>query len=271
MELSDNVTSLFFILEYTGVALAATVGGTIAKRMHFDIVGFAFIALVSSLAGGLIRDALLNDGPAAALSNPGYLITATCGAVVAYVANLDSRAWDRFRFYADVVTIGVWAVAGTIKGLQAGLSWVPCVLLAVITAVGGTMSRDIVLRRVPSLFTEQKMYVLPAIVSSVTLLVFNHFALLYQGMLASAIAAPVLAVAVYFGGGYLNRRRGIEPELAVEAQISEALGIENDDANPHATADAAARAVDEASDEQLLAALRIMLRDDVLMRAQTKE
>mgnify|MGYP002651911489 CR=1 FL=1 len=51
----------------------------------------------------------------------------------------------------------MWAVAGTLKGLVADLSWVPCLLLAVITATGGTMMRDIALRRVPSLFTCQKM------------------------------------------------------------------------------------------------------------------
>ena len=175
METSDTVGSLYFLLEYTGVLLAATVGGTVAKRMNFDIVGFAFIAYVSSLSGGFMRDAILNDGPAAALTNPGYLITATVGAAIAYTVNLHGRLWERFRFYADVVTIGVWAVAGTIKGLLADLNWVPCLLLAVITATGGTLARDIVLRRVPSLFTSQKMYVFPAIISSAIMLVMNHF------------------------------------------------------------------------------------------------
>ena len=82
MDVSDNVGNLYFVLEYTGVLLASTIGGTVAKRMNFDIVGFAFIAYLSSLSGGFIRDAILSNGPAAALTNPGYLITATIGALV---------------------------------------------------------------------------------------------------------------------------------------------------------------------------------------------
>lgn len=268
MELSENVQTLFFVLEYTGVALAATVGGTVAKRMHFDIIGFTFIALISSLAGGMIRDALLSDAPAAALTNPGYLITATCGAAVAYTVNLDGKLWDNFRFYADTITIGVWAVAGTIKGLANDLGWVSCVLLAVITAVGGTLMRDVVLRRIPSLFTEQKMYVLPAIVASLLLLVFNHFGLLYQGMLASAVAGPALAMAVYFGDNYL--RRGRAPERPLEARIGQALGVEDNPDAPHESAANVVAALDNASDEQLLQAVRVLLRNEVQERSEAK-
>ncbi|MEH0147700.1 TRIC cation channel family protein [Corynebacterium sp. Q4381] len=268
MELSENVQNLFFVLEYTGVALAATVGGTVAKRMHFDVIGFAFIAMISSLSGGMLRDALLNDAPAAALTNPGYLITATIGAAVAYTVNLGGRVWDKFRFYADVITIGVWAVAGTIKGLSNGLGWVACVLLAIITAVGGTLMRDVVLRRIPSLFTEQKMYVLPAIVSSLLLLGFNHFGMLYHGMLASAAAAPILAMVVYFGGNYL--RRGRMPERPLEARIGQALGVEDDPDEPHASAENVVAALDSASDEQLLQAVRVLLRNEVKERSEAK-
>ena len=43
MDFSDDVGTLYFVLEYTGVLLAATIGGTVAKRMNFDIVGLSLI------------------------------------------------------------------------------------------------------------------------------------------------------------------------------------------------------------------------------------
>lgn len=270
METSDTVGSLYFILEYTGVLLAATVGGTVAKRMNFDIVGFAFIAYISSLSGGFMRDAILNDGPAAALTNPGYLITATVGAAIAYTVNLHGRLWERFRFYADVVTIGVWAVAGTLKGLLADLNWVPCLLLAVITATGGTLARDIVLRRVPSLFTAQKMTVFPAIISSVILLVMNHFDLVREGMLAAAIAAPIFAIAVYYGGDRIKFFQTRHIERPLEQKIGDALGVSTDSKHPEQSGEDVTRALEDASDQELIKALRIMLQNEVQERTETK-
>ena len=270
METSDTVGSLYFLLEYTGVLLAATVGGTVAKRMNFDIVGFAFIAYVSSLSGGFMRDAILNDGPAAALTNPGYLITATVGAAIAYTVNLHGRLWERFRFYADVVTIGVWAVAGTLKGLLADLNWVPCLLLAVITATGGTLARDIVLRRVPSLFTSQKMYVFPAIISSAIMLVMNHFDLTREGMLAAAIAAPIFAVAVYYGGDRIKFFQTRHLERPLEQKIGDALGVSTDSKHLEQSGEDVTRALEDASDQELITALRIMLQNEVQERIETK-
>lgn len=270
METSDTVGTLYFVLEYTGVLLAATVGGTVAKRMNFDIVGFAFIAYISSLSGGFMRDAILNDGPAAALTNPGYLITATVGAAIAYTVNLHGRLWERFRFYADVVTIGVWAVAGTLKGLLVDLNWVPCLLLAVITATGGTLARDIVLRRVPSLFTSQKMTVFPAIISSAILLVMNHFDLVREGMLAAAIAAPIFAIAVYYGGDRIAFFQTRHTERPLEQKIGDALGVSTDSKHPEQSGEDVTRALEGASDQELIKALRIMLQNEVQERTETK-
>ncbi|MBA1834588.1 trimeric intracellular cation channel family protein [Corynebacterium wankanglinii] len=270
MEISDTVSNLYFVLEYTGVLLAATVGGTVAKRMNFDIVGFAFIAYISSLAGGLIRDAILNDGPAAALTNPGYLITATLGAAIAYTVTLRGTLWEKFRFYADIITIGVWAVAGTLKGLVAELSWVPCLLLAVITATGGTMMRDIALRRVPSLFTAQKMTVFPAIISSVIMLVMNHFDLVREGMLAAAIAAPIFAIAVYYGGDRFSFFQTKHIERPLEQKIGDALGVSTDINNPADSGEDVNRALENSSDEELLKALRILLQNEVRERSESK-
>lgn len=216
VDVSENVGNLYFVLEYIGVALAATVGGTVAKRMNFDIVGFAFIALISSLAGGLARDAILNDGAAAALTHPGYLIT----------------------------------------------------------AIGGTLARDIALRRMPGLFTEQKMYVFPAIVASVVMLVCNSFGLVWEGMLASAATAPVLAMVVYFAGDRISWFRGSRTERPLASKLADALGVDGSPADGGAERDPVAsrvvQALDDASDEQLLQALRVLASTEVRERSEAK-
>ena len=56
------VTDLVRALDLTGVFANAVLGGVIARREKLDPVGFAVLALLSGLGGGLIRDVLLQTG-----------------------------------------------------------------------------------------------------------------------------------------------------------------------------------------------------------------
>lgn len=242
--------TLYFILEYIGVGLAAVVGGQIAKRMDFDLIGFTFIALISALAGGVLRDTFLNDGPAAALQTPGYLITAVAGAVIAYFLDFKAAAWGHFRFYADITTVGVWAVVGVTRGLDNELGWVSCILLGVITAVGGSLVRDVVLGKVPSLFTSQKMYVIPAVLASVLMLGFDRGGLIWQGMLVAPVVASISAMALYWFGAYTPKQseyRSVHPLLDTFAARA---GRRPD------SRDELAQMIRDTSDEELVSALR---------------
>ena len=164
----------------------------------------------------------------------------------------------------------MWAVGGTIKALNAELSWVPCVLLAVITATGGTLARDIALRQVPSLFTSEKMTVFPAIAASVIMLVLNRFDLVWEGMLAAAIAAPLFAIAVYFGGDKLLGLQTKRIERPLEEKIGEALGVDTDSRRPAESGREVRNALEHASDEQLIQALRVMLQNEVRESTEAK-
>ena len=77
------INSLYQAFDLLGVVLNGIIGGTLARRREFDIVGFVFLALFSGLAGGMIRDMLIGDGAAAAISDPWYLGLACGGALIA--------------------------------------------------------------------------------------------------------------------------------------------------------------------------------------------
>jgi uncharacterized membrane protein YeiH len=56
------VSDLFRALDLTGVFANAVLGGVIARREKLDPVGFAVLAVLSGLGGGLLRDVLLQHG-----------------------------------------------------------------------------------------------------------------------------------------------------------------------------------------------------------------
>ncbi len=102
----DVLPDVFRGIDLLGVLLNGVLGGTIARRKRFDIVGFAILAIVSALGGGMLRDTLLQAGPPVALTDPFYLGTALLGAVVAFLLPLGGRWWHRLFVVGDGVVLG---------------------------------------------------------------------------------------------------------------------------------------------------------------------
>jgi uncharacterized membrane protein YeiH len=160
------VTELFRVLDLTGVFANAVLGGVIARREQLDPVGFATVAILSGLGGGLIRDTLLQHGTPVALTDYAYLLTAFAGAALTFLIRVEGQLWDRVWPVVDALALGCWAAAGAQKTLGVGLGWLPAVLLGTITAVGGGAVRDIVLRRVPGILGGNTLYATCAVAAS---------------------------------------------------------------------------------------------------------
>ena len=94
MAASDSVTQALVWLDLTGVLANAILGGVIARSARLDVVGFAVLAILSGLGGGVIRDTLLQHGTPVALTNYSYVLTALAGAAIAYLIKVEGRAWD---------------------------------------------------------------------------------------------------------------------------------------------------------------------------------
>jgi len=157
---SDLLTS---VLDLLGVFANGLLGGAVARSQSMDLFGFAAMGLISGLGGGIIRDVLLQHGTPAALTHPAYIPTALAGAGIAFVMRIEHRAWDRLFLLVDAAAISLWASAGALKTLADGLGWLPAVLLGTITAIGGGVTREVILQRVPAVFTQGPLYATVAI------------------------------------------------------------------------------------------------------------
>jgi len=162
----EAVTETIRVIDLIGVFANAVLGGVMARAERLDPVGFGVLAILSGLGGGLIRDTLLQQGTPVALVDIAYVLTALAGAALAFVLHVEGRAWDRLFPFVDALAIGCWAAVGAQKTLGFGLGWLPAVLLGTITAVGGGMVRDVVLRRIPAIFGGTTLYATSALVAS---------------------------------------------------------------------------------------------------------
>lgn len=176
----------------------------------FHVLDLTGVLTSAVLGGGLIRDTLLQHGPPIALTDYRYLVTALVGALIAYVVRIEGHWWNRLWPVVDALALGAWSAAGAQRTLSFGLGWLSAILLGTITAVGGAMVRDVVLRRIPGILGGNTLYATSAVVASAVLVVAD--------LNGHPTAGLVLATVVGAGLVLAARRRGwMLPEAEADA------------------------------------------------------
>jgi len=141
--------NIVLILDLFGTAIFAATGAIKGVRKRLDIFGVTVLACCVGVGGGITRDAILGAVPAAALQHWTYL--GVCIAV-ALIAFFTAHFWMRLRNIiqlCDAVGLGVFTAIGCSKGLSYEVSFIGVLLCGVITAIGGGMIRDVLVREVP--------------------------------------------------------------------------------------------------------------------------
>lgn len=192
--LNHALPDFFRVIDLLGVLLNGILGGRLARAKGFDAVGFAVLAIMSALAGGMLRDVLLQAGPPVALTDPYYLGTALTGAFIAMLWKFDSRPSRIAMVVADGTVLGCWAATGALKTLSAGFGILPALMLGIITAVGGGAIRDISAGNIPQVFGGNNLYATPAAVSAAIMVAFSGFSQPTIGMLVATIVGSAFTM-----------------------------------------------------------------------------
>ena len=157
------VPSLPPLLDLAGIAVFALSGALLAARLKQTIVSMAFLALVTGVGGGSVRD-LLIGAPVFWVRDPWVAPVVLLTALIAWFT--PTRWWERkILDWADAVGLAVYAVIGTAKALAYGVEPVPAILMGVITGCAGGIIRD-VLAGQPSILMRPELYVTAAALSA---------------------------------------------------------------------------------------------------------
>lgn len=190
-------------LDLFGIAVFAASGALAAAKQRFTLITFAFFALVTGVGGGTVRD-LLIGAPVFWVHD--WTFPATCLVTAGLVWITPSRLWNsRALDWFDAVGLAVYAVFGTWKSLSLGISFLPAMMMGVITACVGGIIRD-VLANEPSVLIKPEIYVTAAALAS------GLFAILLWA------GSPVLpAAAIGAIAGFALRALAITKGLAIPA------------------------------------------------------
>jgi uncharacterized membrane protein YeiH len=190
-----------FWLELAATLSGAIFGAMSAMRAQYDLFGTCCIAIVVGLAGGMLRDVLLQNYGIYAFQNPNLIIGCIVAGVVVFYFGKLVTYFDPAIDLLDNVSVALWAVIGTGKAMSAGLDLVPAVILGTMTANGGGIMRDICMNREPEAFKAGTLYVTAALVGCIAyyLIKQSHIIDAYAGIIGVFVVLAVRYAAIAFG------------------------------------------------------------------------
>ena len=151
-------------LEIIGTAAFAISGAMIAIDKGADLFGVLFLALITALGGGVIRDLLLGSTPPAMFTNYRFVAVALLSALLLFLL-----AYNNIQRYArlypvmdqvvnifDAAGLAAFTVTGVnLSAAKYGLDMpLLLVMMGMCTGVGGGMLRDVLTNSMPMVLRE---------------------------------------------------------------------------------------------------------------------
>ncbi|CUI52249.1 trimeric intracellular cation channel family protein [Cognatishimia activa] len=184
------------LLDFASVIVFAMTGALVASRAQLDIVGFAFIACLTAVGGGTLRDLLLGRDPVFWVGQPAYILLACAAALVVFFTAHLVESRYRLLLWLDSIALAVAVTAGVGVAMELGHNEVIVVLMGICTGCFGGLMRDVVCNEVPLLLKQGEIYATAA------------FAGASSAVIASFLALPDIAVLLICAGATWVLRAG---------------------------------------------------------------
>ncbi|MFK7938448.1 MAG: trimeric intracellular cation channel family protein [Roseovarius sp.] len=150
---------LLTMLDYASVLVFALTGALVASRAQLDLVGFAFIACLTAVGGGTVRDVILDRNPIFWVANPNYILIACGAAVLIFLTAHLVESRYRWLIWLDSFALAVAVAAGVGVAIETTQPVLVIVLMGVLTGCMGGLMRDVVVGEVPLVLKQGELYV----------------------------------------------------------------------------------------------------------------
>ncbi|MEH6386657.1 trimeric intracellular cation channel family protein [Pseudomonas profundi] len=189
-----------YLIAITAEAMS---GALAAGRRNMDMFGVAFIAFITALGGGTVRDMLLGNYPVTWTQHPMYIyLTISAGLLTMVIARFMHHLHSLF-LVLDAMGLIAFTVIGCNVALRLGYPTPVVIMAGITTGIFGGILRDLLCNRTPMVLRKE-------LYASVSLLV----ALLYLGLMRLGVNEDINLLAS-FSVGLALRLSAIRWSLAL--------------------------------------------------------
>jgi uncharacterized membrane protein YeiH len=196
---SANLFRFVHFFDVLAAVVFAVSGALVASRKSLDVMGFMWLAVITGVGGGTVRDLILNV-PVFWVQHPVHLSACLLTAVLMhFVAPLVESRYQTLLWF-DAFGLALVTVAGTVKALDVEAPALVAIAMGAVTGSVGGILRD-TLGHVPSVVLRHEIYVTASVLGACTYvgldgLGFDRPAAMIAGFLA---AFALRGLAIQFG------------------------------------------------------------------------
>jgi len=189
-----KLTGNFTAVDLVAASANALSGALLARRpdhyKNFTVPGILAMALLGGLTGGITRDLMLGQIPAA-LTNPAYLTLCLGFGIVGYsIAYAQGQLFREGVFQFMTSFSLVWfAIVGAQAGVTSHLPLLGCILLAMISPTAGRWLIDVSCEVTPKQFIRGEWFLVIAALTGLIWIV--TYAPTHRTWIAAGVAAAV--------------------------------------------------------------------------------
>ncbi|SDZ55569.1 Uncharacterized membrane protein YeiH [Jannaschia faecimaris] len=188
-------------LDLASVLVFAITGALTAARAQLDPIGFIFIACLTAVGGGTVRDLLLGRDPVFWVGEPTPLALAGSAAMLVFFTHHLLASRLTWIIWLDAVALSVAVAAGV--GVAHGLGqpiWAQ-VVMGIVTGCMGGLLRDVVCNEVPLVLTAGELYITAALAGATAAVIAREVGATGLSPLGACVAVTFLlrAGSIQFG------------------------------------------------------------------------
>lgn len=178
------------LLEAVGTFAFAVTGASVAAKSDYDFFGMLFLAFITAVGGGTVRDVILDVPVFWTISSVSlYIIVAATFLTLFFRTYLQKI--KSLMFLWDTLGLGIFAIIGTQKALMMNTNVETAVIMGIITGVLGGILRSVFSREEPIIF-KKEVYATTAAISSIIFMTLYKFDFSYYLNIAVTIVSCLL-------------------------------------------------------------------------------
>ncbi|HEX7817820.1 MAG TPA: trimeric intracellular cation channel family protein [Nitrososphaeraceae archaeon] len=187
--LDISFSIIILVLDLFGTAVFAVTGALRAIEHKYDIVGIIILATITGIFGGVMRDTILGIFPPSNFSDTVHIVLTTITATIIFFLYHRTKEHENLFNIFDAVGLGVFTFTGaSIAYSLYSTNNVLIVISSLLTAFGGGILRDVLVREPPIVFTKE-VYAVASFIGVIIFLILVNLNIQFE----------YIAIAVIFG------------------------------------------------------------------------